>query len=160
MSVDIFKYHDWVLETEKAQTEKLYEKVSLSGAESCKCGNCKYFISLRESIYPEEVKNLFKKLGIDINKEVEVCDVGDGENEYIFWWWWFHFIGEIIKGDDCSIPLPKGGRTVDLLQIDEVFSIGFTQNISLTFFKEQQGLIQIELMTKIPRNPVTKTNNE
>jgi len=155
MSVDIFKYRDWVLETEREQTEALYKKISLGGAESCHCGTCKYFVSIRESLYPDEVKNLFEKLGIDITKEVEVCDFGDDETGYIFSWW-FHFIGQIVEGSDCNVPLPSGGSTIDLIQIDEVFSVGFTQNISLPFIKEQQGLIQVELMTKVPKNPLTK----
>ncbi len=159
MAVDIFKYRDWVLEVERLQTEALYKSMSSGGAESCHCGTCKYFVSIRESIYPDEIKGLFEKLGIDINKEVEVCDFGDGENEDVFSWW-FHFIGQIVEGSDCYVPLPDGGNTIDLVQIDEVFRIGFTQNISLPFCKEQRGLIQIELMTKVPKNLMTKTNNE
>jgi hypothetical protein len=159
MSVDIFKYRNWVLETEKTQTETLYKNVSLSGAESCRCGTCKDFIALREKIYPDEIRDLFKKLGIDINKEVEVCDYGDDETGYIFSWW-FHFIGEIIEGNDCDIPLQLGGYTMDLFQINDGFSIGFTRNISLTFFEDKQNLIQIELWAQVPRNLVTKINNE
>ena len=68
MPVDIFKYRDWVLETERAQTETLYKNVQLSGSEICDCGQCRKFISIKDTIYPDEVKILFDKLGVDINK--------------------------------------------------------------------------------------------
>jgi hypothetical protein len=155
MSVDIFKYRNWVLEAERSQTQSLYKNANVWGAESCGCGTCLHFISLRSEIYPNEVRNLFEKLGIDINKEVEVCDFGDGETEYIFSWW-FHFIGDIVEGGDCEVPLAEGGFTRELSEIDDVLSIGFTRNISLPFVKEQQGLIQIELMTTVPRYTIGK----
>ncbi len=147
MSVDIFKYRDWVLEVERAQTETLYKGVSLSGSESCDCGNCKHFLSIKHFLYPDEVKGLFDNLGMDINKEFEVCDFGDEESGH-FYSWWFHFIGEIIEGKDCNTPLPTGGYTMDLLPINDILSIGFTKNISISFFDNKQDLIQVELWLK------------
>ena len=149
MPVDIFKYRDWVLETERTRTETLYKSVQLSGSESCDCGQCRKFISIKDTIYPDEVKILFDKLGVDINKEFEVCDYGDEENGHIFSWW-FHFVGEIIEGNDCSVPLPTGGHTIDLFSINEGFSIGFTRSISMSFFDNKKDLTEIELMAKVP----------
>jgi len=155
MPVDIFKYRNWVLETEKEQTKALYNKVPMGGAQDCGCGTCRDFILLRDKIYPDEMKSLFEKLGVDINKEVEVCDFGDTETGYIFSWW-FHFVREIIDGDDCNVPIETNGFTIDLTPIDDIFSIGFTRKISLTLVEKQQGLIQIELMTKVPNISVAK----
>jgi hypothetical protein len=155
MPLNIIKYRNWVLEVESEQTRALYKNANVWGAENCGCGTCLHFTSLRNEIYPDEVRGLFEKLGIDINKEVEVCDFGDGETEYIFSWW-FHFIGDIVEGDDCMVPFREGGYTLDLLKIDDVFSIGFTRNISLPFIKEQRGLIQIELGTAMPRNHIRR----
>lgn len=151
MSVDSFKYRNWILEVEKSQTEELYKGVSLSGTERCNCGQCKEFVTIKKYIYPQEIKELFAKLGIDINKEFELCDYGDEGNGHIYSWW-FHFVGKIIKGDDCSLPLPNGGYTMNLLPINKFFKVGFTEIISMSFFESQKDLVQVELWAEIPWN--------
>jgi len=148
---ELVKYRNWVFEVDRSKTESLYDKVKLSGTESCGCGQCKEFIALKDIIYPQEIKELFKKLGVDIYKEFELCDHGNEEYGHVYSWW-FHFVGKIIEGDDCNISLPESDYTRNTLAINDLFSIGFTKDISISFFNNYQDLIQVELFAKVPWN--------
>ncbi len=147
MTSDVIKYRDWLLEADRLQTAGFYESIQSAGSEDCICGNCKYFNTISNHIYPDEVKLLFKELGVDINKNFEVNDFGDETTGHLYYGS-FHFIGKIIEGKDCSIPLQSGGYTVDLLPISESFSIGFTSAVSKSFFNKDQNLVQIEFAVK------------
>jgi len=138
-----------LLQSDRLGTEKLYKEVTLSGTEECNCGQCKEFLTIRDYLYPDEIRGLFTKLGIDINKDFELCDYGDEETGHVYSWW-FHFVGKIIEGDDCSVALQAGGYTMNLIPINEFFKIGFTKNISMSFFEGRNDLIQVELWAEIP----------
>lgn len=146
MSFEIITYRDWVFEVDRSKTESLYAEIKLASSEECGCGNCKYYRSIINSIYPEEIKSLFKKLGIDINKDFETTDFGGKEDGHIYDGY-FYFSGRIIQGKDCYVSLLHGGWTSDLLYIDEVFQIGFTGKISISFFENKEDLVQFQFMT-------------
>jgi hypothetical protein len=148
LPLETFRYRDWVFEVDRSKTESLYAGIKLASSEECGCGNCKYFRSMIDSIYPEEIKVLFKKSGIDIKKDYETCDFGDEEIGHIYFGY-FYFSGRIMEGKDCNIPLPQGGHSSDLLYINEVFQIGFTNKISYSFFENTNGLVQFEFMTNV-----------
>jgi hypothetical protein len=149
MSTNILKYRDWVLEVDLSKTKELYKQVAVGGIESCGCGQCNYFLDIRDNIYPQEIKNLFKDLGIDIHKEIELCDYGSEEYGHVYSWW-FHFVGKINEGKDCDVPMGPQTNTLDLLSVNDFFKIGFTRNISLPFFKDIKDLIQVELWAELP----------
>jgi len=71
------------------------------------------------------------------------------DNGLHYYMGWFHFIGEFI-GNDCMIPLPSDGFTVELTQITDNFSLGFTKAKTLSAFKTDKDLVQIEFGCKIP----------
>lgn len=148
--MEIIAFKDWLLEPNTSSTSKVYENVSLSGAESCNCNNCKNYIANRETVFPIEVKDLFLKLGIDYKKEVEITNWETLPNGLHFIGGWFNFKGKILSGKLCDIPLPSGGFTLELTKINENFSIGFSNIITTTFFEDKKDLIQIEFETNIP----------
>ena len=143
------KFRDWELFVDKTVTENVYEKVLIGAPESCGCDDCKNFASNRKAIYPDEIKKLFFKLGIDIRKESEICHYCKLDNGLHFYGGWFHFKGRFV-GKDCKIPLPSGGSTLDLTPINETFSIGFCYDHSLSFFNDDKDLVQIEFDAKTP----------
>ncbi|MEN0056260.1 MAG: hypothetical protein AAGC65_21460 [Mucilaginibacter sp.] len=151
MSENIIKYRDWIFEMDKIQTEKVYQNVQVSGTESCTCGNCKYFDIESDRIFPDEIKLLFMNLGVDINKNFEVTDYGDEKTQHVYMGE-FHFIGNIIEGNDCSILFKNGGYYAELVPITKSFSIGFTKRVSQSFFNKERDLIQIEFTAKVPLN--------
>ena len=130
-------------------TKSTYEQTKEGGCDSCICDDCKNFANSRELAYPEEIKQLFKDLGIDYKKEVETYTVQKTEVGLYKYYGWFHFKGS-FTGKNCSIPLPNGGFTLDLTPISENFSIGFSIENSLTFFESKKDLVQIEFETYLP----------
>lgn len=144
------EFEDWIFAVDRDLTEKAYENRKYGGAEGCKCDDCKNYIACRENIFPKIVKDLFQSLGIDYRKEVEtmVWDVEQDNLRNISGW--FHFKGEIISGKNCKEVLPSGGSTLELTQITEGFSIGFTYGKDLTFFTDKLNLVQVEFMSVMP----------
>lgn len=144
------KYREWEFEVDKALTVSTYLNVQDGAASLCPCNDCKNYEANRRNVFPEEIRQLFNDLGIDPDKEVEItsfealseglCRVGG----------WFHFKGKIIAGNRCREILPTGGFAMNLTEVTDVFSIGFSEGNDLAFFSDKSGLIQVEFMTHIP----------
>ncbi len=148
--MEIVKFKNWKFGVDKALTIGNYSNIIAGGAESCLCSDCKNYIQNRENVFPEEVKTLFLNLGVDYNKEVEILSYQILPNGFHHIAGWFHFKGKIINGKDCKKDIENGSFQIELTHIDNNFSIGFCEQDSLTFFKNKDGLIQIEFETYIP----------
>lgn len=147
---ETLKFKEWELEFERLLTEQTYKDISESGAETCNCNDCKNYIANRDKVFPFEVLELFKNLGVDYKKEVEITSYEILENGLHHIGGWFHFKGQVKNGKDYKIQLSNGGYTIDLTKIEENFEIGFSKGNDLTFFNDKNGLVQIEFMTNIP----------
>lgn len=150
MTFTTVRYRDWVFEVDRELTLQTHKSVLVSGAESCVCDDCKNYIAYRDKVFPEEIKQLFKELGIDYKKEVEITafeTLPDGLHQI---GGWFHFKGRVVAGKDYRVPLPSGGHTYDLTAITDKFSIGFAIENDLTHFADKTGLVQVEFVTNIP----------
>ena len=141
---EIVRYKEWAFEVDRQYNENLYEKVEQGLANECDCEMCREFLKIRNDLYPAEIKKLFEKLGVDINKECEFTDFGDRENGHIYSWL-FTFSGKIFEGNDCK----RKPGILELTKIDEMFSIGFSTDISLSFFKDD-NLVEIECTAEMP----------
>jgi hypothetical protein len=146
--VEIVGYRDWVLAVDKEQTEAVYQQVDMGGTQSCVCGTCKYFETIADEVYPHEIKQLFKKLGVDISKNYEVFDLEVEENERRFYGV-FHFKGDLIAGNDCWIPTVPGGYSLELLPVNDIFMIGFSKAAQISFFEKEEEIVEIKFMAKV-----------
>jgi len=142
-------FQDWEVFAVKELTAQTYLELEHSSTESCGCDYCKNFIEQRERIFPDEIKELFSKLGIDYKKEIEISEFAKLENGLHYYSGWFHFKGDFI-GKDCTVPLQNGGHTFDLTKIMENFSIGFRRDNALKPFKDTNRIVQIEFDCNIP----------
>lgn len=150
MATTIVKFKAWIFEIDKALTEQTYQNIGDSGADTCSCNDCKNYVAYRDQVFPKEIIDVFKELGIDYRKEVEVTTWETLPNRLHHIGGWFHFKGHVLTGKDYRIPLPSGGHTFDLTPITDNFSIGFAEGNDLTFFEEKTGLAQVEFDTNIP----------
>lgn len=148
--MEIVKFKEWKFEVDKLFTQQTYNEVLLSGSDACKCNECKNYVANRENIFSSEIKNLFLELGIDFRKEVEITTWETLSNGLHHIGGWFNFKGKIIAGKQCDVPLPSGGFTLELTKLNDNFSIGFSKRSSLTFFENNEDVIQIEFETSIP----------
>lgn len=150
MTITTVKYRDWEFEVDRELTRQTYESISVSGADSCVCNDCKNYAAYRDKVFPDEIKKLFDDLGIDYKKEVEITSFETLPNGLHLIGGWFHFKGWVTSGKDYRVPLSLGGHTFDLTIITDKFSIGFTEGNDLTFFPDKNDLVQVEFMVKIP----------
>ncbi|QOG04251.1 hypothetical protein [Flavobacterium sp. MDT1-60] len=148
--MEIVQFKDWRFEVDKTLTLETYSSVNGGGADSCPCSDCKNYIQNRENVFPEEVKTLFLNLGVDYNKEVEICSLQILPNGLHHIAGWFHFKGKIIDGKNCKKDIENEAFHIELTSIGNNFSIGFCEQSSLTFFKNKNGLIQVEFEAHIP----------
>lgn len=145
------KYRDWEFELDKELTISTYQKVISGGADSCECTVCKNYVAYRENVFPAEIRQLLIDLGIDYRKEVEIISYDDLADGLYLIEGWFHFKGRILSGKDCCVSSPNGnGFSLDLTEIDNNFSIGFTKRVSLTHFMDETNLVQVDFETRIP----------
>lgn len=149
MKMTTIKYRNWELIVDRETTQMAFDKVPNGSAESCNCNDCKNFANYRESVYPDEIKQLFSVLEIDYKKESEVSHFARLDNGLHFYSGWFHFKGQFI-GKDCTVPLKGDGYTTDLYKVSDSFSLGFRSGNALTFFEDKENLVQIEFEAKIP----------
>ena len=147
--METIKFRDWELIVDRELTKLTYENVAIGSPDSCNCNDCKNFANNRETIYPDEIKELFYRLGIDYKKESEICHYCRQDDGLHFYGGWFHFKGQ-FKGKDCAIPTNPNCYTFDLTPINDRFSIGFHYNSALSFFENKENLVQIEFDTKTP----------
>lgn len=143
------KFKDWILIVDEELTKSTYKKVETGSANSCACNECKNYSTYRESAFPEEIKNLFLEIGIDLTKESEITKYCKQKNGLHFYGGWFHYKGEFI-GKNCEVKLNEKSFTFELTKISDSFSIGFRLSSDLTFFEDKNNLVQIEFETEIP----------
>ncbi len=148
MTKKIVKYKEWTFEVDYKRTKEIYDKIEFGSPEVCGCNHCKNFAANRERIYPDEIKDLLSKIGIDYKKESEIYHMARLDNGLHLYGGWFHFKGKIIEGKDCKIELPDGGWTWDSVNVKDGFSIAFMKGSALSYFdkNEKDDLIQIEFI--------------
>ena len=138
----LFKFRDWELLVDREATQQVYDKIDGGLADGCECNACKNYINFREQIFPDEIKVLFAKTGIDYNKECENMHYGRSTNGLHSYHFWFHFKGKIInqKIEEASIKNSKNNN----------LRISFGNFQYPTFFENIENLIQVEFYTEIP----------
>jgi hypothetical protein len=152
MAVETVVFKEWAFKVDKKVNEQAYASFLNNGSETCICGNCKNYLAYRDQVFPDEIKKLFKDLGIEYNKEVDIVTYQKLPNGLYHTGGWFHFKGLMICGRDSNEPLQQGGYLVKLTVVSDNFSIGFSNNIfgNLNYFEDKDNLIQIDFETNIP----------
>lgn len=137
------------MEVDRFKNEVLYKQIEVNGTQSCGCDDCRYFETIVEEIFPDEVKGLFLKLGVDIKKNFDVTDFGDGAAGHNYNGQ-FLFKGSLVEGNDCYELTNHGGYQVNLVSVNDHFKIGFTKIVTNSFFNEEKEIVKIEFMAKMP----------
>lgn len=146
----IISFKEWTLTVNREVTQSTYASVTNGSAEDCLCMDCINYSSNRESVFPCEVKLLLEQLGIDYRKESEVWRMFKGDEGLHTYTGIFHYKG-IFDGKDCIVPMGDGKSfTFTMTPINESFSIGFRVASDLSYFSDENGLVQLEYEVKIP----------
>src|SRR5690554_4326408 len=100
MTVTRVKYRDWEFEVDRVLTRQTDEKISVSGAKSCICNDCKNYVAYRDNVFSDEIRTLFDDLAVDYKKEVEITSFETLPNGLHHIGSWFHFKGRVLNGKD------------------------------------------------------------
>jgi len=79
------KVHPWKVTYDYEATSSLYSTVEGGEADRCDCAYCQRFRNLREEVYPQNVRTVFERMGIDYKKEsavYQICEVQDRKHLY------------------------------------------------------------------------------
>ena len=138
-------YESWIIEYDDMFTQQILKNV-VSGPQSCGCGNCKNFILARDKVYPDDLKKLLEQLGIDYQKETEICHFNRIKAGQHFYGGWFHFVGEIKETFEYKV-INIGGRVPDI----ENFAWSFSERHDLVP-KEfgQAPVVQLDWLAVVP----------
>ena len=110
-----------------------------------------FLFSTPAQIYPANVRDLFEKLGIDLNREVEIYHMARLSSGKHLYGGWFHFVGSILSGSDAAKQVAENLWQPDLEGTDENFSLGFSTRLALV--REPFAglpLVQLEFTAKAP----------
>jgi len=65
-------FGQWQYTVDVAATAEAYARAPHGDAQRCRCSTCRNFISIRDTVLPNEFRNFLLSLGIDPLKEGEV----------------------------------------------------------------------------------------
>ncbi len=109
-------YRGWVLDADVDATRAAYASEPTGDAEKCGCSYCVNFAAARDRVYPEEVRELFARLGVDFRKEGEAAQTHRSDDGLHHYMGWIHFIGSVVSGP----------AEADLAEITPTFSLGLS----------------------------------
>lgn len=137
------QYREWEFLVDYESTKKHYDQIK-GWANDCGCAECRNFAKNRQAVFPDEVLELFKELGIDYTKEAELVHIELETGEHLYNGW-FHFAGSITKGADGKMPRGRDGHVIKVHEITENFEIGFTkEDLNIIHFEKGTGLVRVE----------------
>ena len=146
----ILPFKEWTLTVDREATLTTYTSVANGSAADCDCSDCKNYLANREIVFPSMIKSLFNQLGIDYRKESEVWKMYKDEEGLHLYNGIFHFKGS-FEGKSCEVPLPNTNNfTCSMTPIDEHFSLGFRYANDLSYFTNNDNLVQVEFEVKLP----------
>lgn len=144
MPIKLVTFRDWTFELDFERTYEVYQSVELGSPEKCSCNGCKNFVAQRDKIYPPEFRALLHVLGADHHKEAEVFHVCKLENGLHWYEGCFHFKGKVVDNVDNSMELSSALTRLEILELNSHFELMFLKSNHLSFFGEDEELIQIE----------------
>jgi hypothetical protein len=138
-------YRDWVFEVDAEATRAAYARVRAGGANGCLCDPCRNFVRNRETVYPEEVLDLFRACGIDALKEGEAYWIHRTPEGLHAYGGWFHFFGSVVE-------TPRGESFT--VHVGPTFSIYFLGDGEAPRLDALAGprAVQVEFHVEIPWN--------
>src|SRR5688572_9596187 len=100
----------WILECDPEMTRRLLTSFPEGAPEACGCLHCRNFVAAREQVYGAEGRALLEKLGVPLDWEAEVYEMGPAERwGHRRYAGWFHAIGRVVRDplvDEAPLGAP------------------------------------------------------
>lgn len=145
---------EYILDINVEENEKYYKNERYT-SEGCECDGCINY-ELAVDQVSSEVREMFKRLGVDIKKPAEVY-VNCSKNNILFYSGFYHLCGTIIKGESpWKIVSEAKKSTVSHLDenimfyIEKSFRIAFQEGCALLDQNFPQPCMQMEIVAYLP----------
>jgi hypothetical protein len=141
----------WTVNCDAEVTKNAYAAIKIGAPEECPCDPCDNFVAQRSKAYPQTALDLFRSLGIEANREAEIYHMARLNSGKHLYGGWFHFVGEILSGEDAAVPVAENVWKPSLDSVTDDFSLGFTKKVGMVP-KSFQGfqLVQLEFTAQLP----------
>ncbi len=140
--MDEVRFDRWVLEIDRAATEEAYRSIA-PGPETCGCRTCRNFAAARERVYPAEFRALCRRLGIQVEREREVYELGRTQDGTYLYGGWFHFVGRLdVTPESQDYQYTDAGTG---------FTFYFTNSLALVpEAMRERAVVQVEFTARVP----------
>ena len=138
----------WLLEHDETRTRDCYAQLPIGTG--CTCNQCRNFDAARGRNFPAEFIALLDSLGIDSSKPAELCHYCREPSGLYLTGGWFHFVGQIVNGED-AMQWEKNNGTIAFETLVPELEFAFTGELALVrdVFVGTK-LLQLEFQTCIP----------
>jgi hypothetical protein len=104
-SMDEVQAGDQIIRCDRDRTRAAYSALLTGDAERCGCLYCLNFAAQRSSAYPIDFGLLLERIGIDVEKEGEVYEIGL-QGDLRTYCGWFYFSGYLTEPGERMTELP------------------------------------------------------
>jgi hypothetical protein len=127
------KILSWEIQFDKEATIQAY----LSLPAQCDCAYCRNFHMIVQRL-PSDFASLLQKIGIDPTQPAEIVHYNVNPAGTHYYGWWYHFVGQIINGDESLEDLTQGVQ-IEFRSKDELAPKNFPRPI-----------VQVEFFANLP----------
>ncbi len=142
--METIQFGRWRVNCDPQQTQEAHARITVGSPEACGCLDCTNFAEARDRIYPVEMTDLLRRLGINPRHEAEVYCMGREEAGLHLYGGWFHCVGSVESEGDAV-------GQFDIEKDKEPFTIFFTDKAQVVddAFKGIP-VAQIEFVARVP----------
>ena len=138
----------WLLDYDFESTRQCF--ALLPTGSGCDCNQCRNFDAAVERALPLAFRELTDALGVDPTKPAELCHYCREPSGVYLTGGWFHFVGQILSGEDV-IHSTGGTGTFRFEELAPEFEFGFTTRLALVgeVFAGFR-VVQLEFQIRLP----------
>lgn len=127
----IFTFDKFTIDVDVERTHKFYKSAELI-TDGCKCDGCQNYEKAVD-LFPESVRELFGKLGIDPKKPTEAyVNCSEESGKRLFYGGFYHLCGIVVNGDNAWISQAVDSTTT-ISHINEDYLYKISEGYFVTF---------------------------
>ena len=140
----------WTVEHDPDATRACYAQIS-EELQCAPCLPCENYLTLRKRDLPDAFWILLTTLGVSFTKPAEICLPCPGAEQLVQYSVWYHFIGQIVSGDDCWTPLSESGWTFAGEDVFPNVNVGCSSRLAIVNDAfAGNSLVQLEFLVEVP----------
>lgn len=147
------RFGRWTVRSDRAATRKAYALLIADASRTELTANYANFVMARDRgiVYPSMALDLFERLGINPDAQVEVSHFGRLESGLHLYGGWFHFVGVIVGGVDAKDLVAAQAWQLRLEPASKQLALGFTEQADLIPSPfAGHPVVQLEFEAKVP----------